>query len=102
MCLYSFCHDQDLHSTNGTYIVDATTGEKTRLAPKKATILPEEGCRVHFGVVACKVSAFVVGGTESNRVQQSRSSVIVLSVDNVSCEAANNTCSRLPLLFKVD
>ncbi|CAM9729184.1 unnamed protein product, partial [Scytosiphon promiscuus] len=47
---------KDLRSTNGTYVVDAETGTKTRLAPKKATMLPEEGCRVHFGGVACKVA----------------------------------------------
>eukprot|EP00903_Cladosiphon_okamuranus_P014255 g13241.t1 len=47
---------KDLRSTNGTYIVDAVTGDKTRLAPRKVTMLPEEGCRVHFGRVECKVA----------------------------------------------
>lgn len=46
---------QDLRSTNGSYIIDAETGEKTRLAPKKATMLPEAGCRIQLGGAACKV-----------------------------------------------
>lgn len=48
---------QDLRSTNGTHVVDPATGDKTRLAPRKVTMLPEEGCRVHFGGVVCKVGA---------------------------------------------
>lgn len=46
---------QDLHSTNGTYVVNAETEDKTRLAPKKAMMLPRQGCRIHFGGVVCKV-----------------------------------------------
>lgn len=46
---------QDLHSTNGTYVINAETGDKTRLAPKKAMMLPRQGCRIHFGAVVCKV-----------------------------------------------
>lgn len=52
---YPSHREQDLRSTNGTYIVDAATGDKMRLAPRKVTMLPEEGCRVHFGGVVCKV-----------------------------------------------
>eukprot|EP00752_Nemacystus_decipiens_P009915 g8847.t1 len=51
---------KDLRSTNGTYIVDVATGDKTRLAPRKVTVLPEEGCRVHFGGVVCKVAMGLV------------------------------------------
>lgn len=40
---------------NGTYMVNAETGTKTRLAPRKATMLPVDGCQVQFGNVVCKV-----------------------------------------------
>lgn len=36
-------------------MIDKETGAKTRLAPKKATMLPEGGCVVHFGGAICKV-----------------------------------------------
>lgn len=68
-CLLVFCRNQDLRSTNGTYVIDATTGDKTRLAPKKATLLPEEGCRVQLGGVVCKVDTYV-NGANSRRVHQ--------------------------------
>lgn len=40
---------------NGTYLLNAETGASTRLAPKKATLLPVEGCQIQFGSVVCKV-----------------------------------------------
>lgn len=47
---------KDLRSMNGTYLLNAETGASTRLAPKKATLLPVEGCQIQFGSVVCKVA----------------------------------------------
>ncbi|CAM9346510.1 unnamed protein product, partial [Sphacelaria rigidula] len=46
---------KDLRSMNGTYVINAETGTSTRLPPKKATMLPVDGCQVQFGSVTCKV-----------------------------------------------
>lgn len=42
-------------------MVDVDTGENTRLAPRKATVLPEDGCQIYFGAVLCKVGSGSVG-----------------------------------------
>lgn len=42
-------------------MVDADTGENKRLAPRKATVLPDDGCQIYFGAVLCKVGSGSVG-----------------------------------------
>lgn len=41
-------------------MVDADTGENKRLAPRKATVVPDDGCQIYFGAVLCKVGSSLV------------------------------------------
>ncbi|CAM9645251.1 unnamed protein product, partial [Discosporangium mesarthrocarpum] len=51
---------KDARSTNGTFIVNTSGGGRTKLVPRKATLLPTEASLVQFGLVVCKVA---VGST---------------------------------------
>ncbi|CAM9820986.1 unnamed protein product, partial [Choristocarpus tenellus] len=46
---------KDLRSTNGTFLVNTTTGVRTKLMPRRAKLLPVTDCRVEFGLIPCKV-----------------------------------------------
>lgn len=79
-------NDQDLCSTNGTYVINVETEENTRLTPKKAMMLPEGGCNIRFGSVICKVPVYLrMGEIEEVRLQTSATDLFVCLAQLLCC-----------------